>query len=364
MQSRPAPSGHPEYLAQQRFGSLDGLRAISILAVIWHHTAPAGVAEPWASLGPYGVMLFFAISGYLITTLLLRERASSGNIDLGAFYLRRVLRIFPMYYGTLAVYVVLVAMVEKDMEVAQAFWRNLPYFASFTSNLFVPLDGRVIFYFAWSVAAEEQFYLVWPWVLRRLQKVQPALITMGVFCAALLLANGLGIQTTPPLSLSIAGGVLMALALHTHQGYRLLAQLLGTPWAAPLVLLAMVLSLAALPDANLVMQVLCVLLVGACVLQERHALATVLHNRALAYLGTISYGIYMLHMLCKNVVVKLLALAHLPSEGWHLFALTLLLSSGVAALSHRYFEAYFLRLKPHKHRSLSAPSTPTPSANP
>lgn len=93
-------------------------------------------------------------------TLLLRERERNSKIDLKAFYIRRSLRIFPLYYGVLFLYMVLVSVLERDSTAGQAFFNNLIYFATYTSNLFVPLDGRVIFYFAWSLAAEEQFYLM------------------------------------------------------------------------------------------------------------------------------------------------------------------------------------------------------------
>jgi peptidoglycan/LPS O-acetylase OafA/YrhL len=108
-------------------------------------------------VGAQGVSLFFASSGFLITTLLLREKARNSRIDLKAFYVRRSLRIFPLYYGVLLVHIALVTLLERDSVTGQAFYDNLIYFATCTSNLFVPLDGRVIFYFAWSVAAEEPF---------------------------------------------------------------------------------------------------------------------------------------------------------------------------------------------------------------
>ena len=93
----------------ERFGSLDGLRCLSIVAVIWCHTGGAvWTGVPLLSRGHLGVELFFAISGFLITTLLLRERRQSGRIALGNFYVRRTLRIFPLYYTVLLVYTLIV----------------------------------------------------------------------------------------------------------------------------------------------------------------------------------------------------------------------------------------------------------------
>ncbi|MCX5745493.1 MAG: acyltransferase, partial [Proteobacteria bacterium] len=143
--------------------ALDGLRALSILAVIAHHGggAAAGAASPLGR-GHLGVQLFFVLSGFLITSLLIQERARSGGIDLARFYVRRSLRIFPLYFAVLALYVVVVGLTARHEPAGRAFFANLPYFATYTSNWMVSLDEpRVIFYFAWSLAVEEQFYLVW-----------------------------------------------------------------------------------------------------------------------------------------------------------------------------------------------------------
>uniref|UniRef100_UPI0025BF7B9B acyltransferase family protein n=1 Tax=Hydrogenophaga sp. TaxID=1904254 RepID=UPI0025BF7B9B len=140
---------HERFLALRRFDSLDGLRALAVIAVVWQHTAgKAFSGTPLATIGGEGVTLFFAISGFLITTLLLRERDRRGTIDLRAFYVRRTLRIFPIYYLTLLTYVVLVWTFERDSEAGQEFFSNLPYFFTYTSNWFVELKERTIFYFA------------------------------------------------------------------------------------------------------------------------------------------------------------------------------------------------------------------------
>ena len=79
---------HTEFQTRRILGSLDGLRAVSVIAVIWHHTTGPHVSYLLSS-GPHGVTLFFAISGFLIVTLLLREHDRTGQIDLKAFYIRR-----------------------------------------------------------------------------------------------------------------------------------------------------------------------------------------------------------------------------------------------------------------------------------
>ena len=122
-----------------------------------------------------GVSLFFVVSGFLITTLLPRERSATGNISLKSFYLRRTLRIFLVYYSILGLYVILV--LERHTEPGAQFWYNLPFFATYTSNWFVPANSdRIFFLFAWSLATEEQFYLFWPWIIRKGRVVVPVAV--------------------------------------------------------------------------------------------------------------------------------------------------------------------------------------------
>src|SRR5215831_11452940 len=115
---------HRAFLEVRRFGSLDGLRAISILAVIWSHGPGQTAKWELARSGRLGVDLFFAISGFLITTLLLREQSASGGISLRQFYARRALRIFPLYYAVLALYCVLMAA-SRNTNSGSGFFSHL-----------------------------------------------------------------------------------------------------------------------------------------------------------------------------------------------------------------------------------------------
>jgi peptidoglycan/LPS O-acetylase OafA/YrhL len=101
-------------------------------------------------------------------------------------------------------------------------------------------------------------------------------------------------------------------------------------------------------------QVAMALLVVACCMREDHALAALLQLRWLTYLGTISYGLYMLHMLCKNTVSKAFALTGLELDAGSFFFATLLLSIVVASLSFRFFESRFLRMKGRFERTVAA----------
>jgi peptidoglycan/LPS O-acetylase OafA/YrhL len=361
---------HAAFRANSRFGSLDGLRALSVAAVIWHHSGGGRVASEWAQHGHHGVTLFFAISGFLITTLLLRERDRHGVIDLRAFYVRRALRIFPLYYAVLLIYVVVAFVLERHSKIGQDFFSNLIYFATYTSNWFVALDGRVIFYFSWSLAAEEQFYLIWPPLMKRLgTRARAAAVVLTVVVVIALLdvllprwwpqsAGALMVlRVVHNIPLAIIVGVAAALLLHDPAGFaRCRPWLAATRWHS---LLWLVLGVAAAVAPGLpwfTVHVALAMLVVACCMREDHALAPLLQLPVLVYLGTISYGLYLLHMLCKNFVGELFAMAGIELGAFSYFFATLLLSIVVAGLSYRFFESRFLRMKGRFERS--APAAP------
>ncbi len=163
---------------------LDGLRAVAVLAVFLYH-----VGFPWAAGGFLGVETFFVLSGYLITSLLLRDYREHGRLRLGRFWLRRARRLWPALWFLLAGVVLLARLwavdawprLKQDLPVAFTYTTNIayivrevPYFARF---------GRPpLFQHLWSLAVEEQFYLVWPlllWLLLRGLRVKPGQQGMG-----------------------------------------------------------------------------------------------------------------------------------------------------------------------------------------
>lgn len=353
--SQGAPGSHGVYRAGRHFGSLDGLRALSVVAVIWHHTVGHDPALPLLfSGGSQGVTLFFAISGFLIVTLLLRENEDRCGIDLRAFYMRRALRIFPLYYAVLALYTLLVLTLERHSGPGREFLGNLVYFLTYTSNWFVLLEGRVIFYFAWSLASEEQFYLLWPWAQKYLRPARSVSLMLGLIAVVLGVtwfgpgateASALWYRIISSVPLAICFGVVLAHALHHRRSHEALRWLFG--WRASSLAYAclclLLLGSGGVPVAAVHLSM--ALLVGACVYREDHWLAPLLRLRVLVLMGSVSYGMYLMHMLVKNVVVKLSALAGLPHNNFLLFSLTLAGSVAVALISFRYFEAYWLRRK-------------------
>jgi peptidoglycan/LPS O-acetylase OafA/YrhL len=357
---------HADFRATRVFTSLNGLRCLSILAVIWHHAAGGAFALPLAGRGYFGVTLFFVISGFLITTLLLRERASYGDISLSGFYARRTLRIFPLYYTVILLYLALVLVVERESAAGHGFLHhNVVHYATYSANWFVPLhDERVIFYFAWSLAAEEQFYLVWPSVERYVRGHWPvalagALIAVPLFATtpaghAVFGAHG-GAQTVlASIPAGICLGVLLAHLLHAERGYRVAAALLGPRWASPALLVAAAAALAFVPVSGpvgvLAVTAVLALLVGACVVREDHGLRGLLTWRPVGWLGVVSYGMYLLHMLAMNAAGRALDRVGLNTPVM-LFILSVAVVAAAATVSYRWYESYFLRLRARYRRS-------------
>lgn len=344
------------FKATQFFGSLDGLRALSILAVIWFHTVPWDRATLLGQ-GNQGVTLFFAISGFLIVTLLLRQKDRRGTIDLRNFWGRRALRIFPVYHLALALYVVLVALVERDPAARSTFWSNLPAFATFTSNWFVDLENaRVIFYFAWSLAAEEQFYLLWPLVERFARGRRPLLIagavllvTQAVAIAWPLASRGhLPLRVLTSVPAAILCGVMLAHLLHEPRTFRRVWVVLGRRGSILGAVAVAALALAFAPAWGAIGEALIAFalaaVVAASVVREDNDLARVLRLRPIAWVGTVSYGMYLFHMIAVNLVRRAAMAAGVTSP-YVDFVGGALLAIALATASYLSYERFFLRLK-------------------
>ncbi|MCP3910376.1 MAG: acyltransferase [Actinomycetia bacterium] len=238
-------AAYERFRATRHFGSLDALRALAIIAVVWHHTGGHDTTLPIIGQRGYlGVELFFVISGFLITTLLLREEADHGTVSLRNFYARRSLRVFPLYYAVLAIYSLLVLVAEADQAAQGEFFSNLPVFMTYTGNWFIdPDSSRIIFAFSWSLAAEEQFYLVWPLIRRYTSSAVADVIGVlglgGVVAASLFLWSGdVALASLPErvlrsVSLAICSGVVLAILLNRRRAFESIHRVQCQPLAAP-----------------------------------------------------------------------------------------------------------------------------------
>jgi peptidoglycan/LPS O-acetylase OafA/YrhL len=353
-QARQHAPTHASFLAQRRFASLNGLRCLAILEVIWHHASGHRTDPLGRGLG---VDLSFAISGFLITTLLAREFSKTGKINVRRFYARRTLRIFPLYFAVLGLYVLLVLGTRSGTPEGAAFIHHLPAFATYTSNLFVPLGDSQsnIFFFAWSLATQEQFYLLWPLALLlclapgrwwRAGAVMLALIVVEEIARHAINGHGLPLTVVRSIATPICLGALWALIFHSPTGFAAARQALGHRAAAPALLAVLVASFAVLAPYG-VPEFLLAALVAACCIREDNLAAPLLKARPMRFLGEISYGMYLLHMLAVNAVRPIVG----ERFGIPVFLAGTALTSVLAYASYRWFETPILRYRDRLQRS-------------
>lgn len=338
----------------ERFPGLDSLRGLSILAVLWHHATPRQLAGVLGR-GHLGVQLFFSISGFLITTLLLRERRNTGNVDLRRFWVRRALRLFPLYYAVLVAFVVFACSLPSSAPERAHFFRSLPFYLSHTANWFV--DGRVthpmLFAFAWSLSTEQQFYLVWPSLLKRLRErwLLGLVLAALIVCDQLLEQRAFGVRlprdaffVLTSFSASIALGALAALLLDGERGPSSVFHWLSKPWAELACFSAVAFGVIWPPRHFIWFEALLALLVASAVLRGERGLWARLAKGPCGGLGRRSYGVYLLHVPVLGALRWLMP--GLRSEPLPLFLLGVPVCWALAELSHQHFEARFLARRP------------------
>lgn len=178
-------------LLDNRYASLHGFRVLAIVSVVQYHVTwvllESHVAMPAALIKAslrtlFGMDLFFLLSGFLIGSILLRSLDTTGKLDLGRFYVRRICRTFPPYYVVLAY----LALVTPLSAVQRA---NLPYEVVYATNIVSKTHGDVIMFWGWSLALEEQFYLAVPglfWVLHKLRTDRARVVLLVVLALGAL----------------------------------------------------------------------------------------------------------------------------------------------------------------------------------
>jgi peptidoglycan/LPS O-acetylase OafA/YrhL len=330
---------------QRTVPSLDGLRAISIAFVLVAHlTTPRHIAgglsplAPLAKLGEFGVRVFFVISGYLITSILLAELQHKAWIFLPRFYFRRVLRLFPAAYF----YILVIAVLAAKHFVTLERW-DLIAAVTYTMNYH---DARTwSLGHLWSLAIEEQFYLLWPLTLRTLGQARSTrfLIALVVVAPFLRLASP---YVGPAFNFlvwsdALATGCLLAILREDLAANRRYARLLASRWFFLVPVLALV--------ANYVPSTKFYWLVSGTVMnlsiaasadwamrKPDTAIGRFLNLPAVSFMGVLSYSLYLWQQIFLN---------RASVSPYCAFPTNIILAAAMALVSYLVIEAPFLRFR-------------------
>jgi peptidoglycan/LPS O-acetylase OafA/YrhL len=333
---------------------LNGIRAIAALLVVISHISlqigDLGFATRGSiNMAGKGVTMFFVLSGYLITTLLLKEQDKTGAISLRKFYVRRILRIWPIYYLAIIVALTWFAISGLSISATGTFFyvflmANVPF-------VFGGVIGPVAQ--LWSVGVEEQFYLFWPWLFRWKQKLP--YIMLGIIVLFLALRLGLRVVENGNWYTFVgvtrfhcmAVGGLGAWAIHYKKPFiqKLYHPVLqGTCWAILAVSVYKPIHVLSIVDNELYAILFLVIIINV---STNPKTILKLENPVINWLGRISYGIYVYHLfaiilgfyLYRNI------LPAKPGLEIIVYLLVTTITLLMAHISYYYFESWFLHRK-------------------
>lgn len=342
--------------------SIDSLRAIAAIVVVVGHielfklTSNVSNAFFNMPLGNTGVILFFVISGFLISLLLLREKEDSKKISIKKFYVRRILRIWPLYFIILGLSALIYSYWPDwlSLVLCVALLPNIPHIITGCAWSVSPQ--------IWSIGVEEQFYLMWPVLMKYIKsKLNLILILIIVIYTVLpfimhlfflwtdithshILDIIIKFFETAKFNCMAMGGLLASLY---HRNYNGLKYIRKTPFSylfilLPFILWAFNVNLGYFTDD--IMGFLFTLLIANVI----HKKYFIFNNLLLNYLGKISYGIYMYHWIILVLLIKIFVpffASNFLLTTILLYASVILVTLMVSSFSYHFIEKFFLNLK-------------------
>jgi peptidoglycan/LPS O-acetylase OafA/YrhL len=327
---------------QRTVPSLDGLRAISIAFVLIAHLIASGHVSGGLShlgkLGEFGVRIFFVISGYLITSILLAELRRKDRISLPRFYFRRMLRLFPAAYF----YILVIAVLASKHLVGLERW-DLTAAITYTMNYHEA--RRWSLGHLWSLAVEEQFYLLWPLILRTLGQLRSVrfLIALVVLAPFLRLASP---YVGPAFNFliwsdALATGCLLAILREDLAANGRYARLLASRWFFLVPVAALVANYVPFTKiswlfAETVMNLSIAASADWCMRNPATAVGRFLNLPAVSFAGVLSYSLYLWQQIFLNPE---------SVRPYFAFPLNIILAVAMALVSYLLIEAPFLRFR-------------------
>ncbi|WP_269541303.1 acyltransferase family protein [Cerasicoccus fimbriatus] len=341
---------------------LDSLRAFAVTGVLIDHYLPGSAIAHLLPLGSLGVQCFFVISGYLITAILLQAKdahTSSGKV-LKSFFARRFLRIFPPYYAMLIVCLILGVGFSAEALISSIFY---------VFNIVEAANPQASYDYLghlWSLCIEEQFYLIWPWIVilipsGKLFKISLGLIVFAVVSRWLLLNAGwdyISVRNLPTSQFdALIGGALLAqiefnqqqkLGNWLNRNYRVLILAGVTLYAFSKLAPVIPHQLGTLGYWATSVVFMGVVFWAAQPTEKPSLLSKVFQWKPLMYVGKISYGIYLYQFMSLLFLYKFISMTGIQesiADSWLFVALWTCFTLAIAAISWHCFERPILRLK-------------------
>ncbi|MGR4927274.1 acyltransferase family protein [Bradyrhizobium sp. CAR08] len=313
---------------------LDGVRTFCIIFTVLNHIP----GRPWFVDGTVGVDAFFPLSGWLITWLLLEERRKEGQIDLRAFYLRRIFRIVPLYYLTIAIYAcaaLAVYFLTANPAKLEELRTAALYLVTFNSE-YRPDEAGVVFGHAWTLGIEEKFYVIWPLMLFLAVRftafaVVAALVVIGALFGLFgtndyLVRGYFGLGVGAGMAIWLNGSPLAASFFRNFP----------FGWVSLVMTVMMYVGLIMAPSVywHLGLSASVSLLIVSVWFDREQSLARFLARAPLVWLGTLTYAIYLLQTLAINLAQGLLQRLHAPANFLTIFLTAYAASVVIAWLAH------------------------------
>jgi peptidoglycan/LPS O-acetylase OafA/YrhL len=356
------------------FPNLNGVRFIAAFWVIVHHIEQFKEKFGYDNqlfytrfirlIGPLSVFLFFVLSGFLITSLLLVEKERTNTINIQSFYMRRVLRIWPLYYLTVFLGLLVLPQIsylnisgETEL-ISVNFTEKLIFYLLILPNIVTGVFKHIPYLSQnWSIGVEEQFYYFWPWVVRQ-TKTSRLLIVMIIFFAIFYITRSLTVLYMPETgwwkylnefikSLRITCMILGAIGAYFTY-YKLnskFVQLIFTKIFQVFLYSILILMLSFgiyLPGVNQEIYALIFTLILMNLAKNPSSILS-LENPVFNYLGKISYGMYMYHTIAVVIGVKI---SHsFDNSNFVSYPISYILTIIMSGLSYQYFEKPFLKIK-------------------
>jgi peptidoglycan/LPS O-acetylase OafA/YrhL len=336
LREQPAANSLLANLSRREIPSLFGLRGMAALAVvIYHYSEQRGIMALFP--GPFAVTLFFELSGLLITWLILKEIDKAGELNFRQFYARRALRLFPVFYVVWILY-----------RLARPFpgsWATFFYMGDYYYALHQRYSAMTI---AWSLGVEEKFYLLWPFVLTRVDRARLVKILCGVLVAEPVYRSLLSILGYRSYTWFAFDCHLDAIILGC-----LIALVAKFGWTPPkwvshpfTPICALILIFAMQAQTDIVTYLLALILISTV-----SRPGAFLNNLVSRYLGEISYSLYLSHSAARELLWPYISsIIHIPG-GILTFTVQMLVAIVTASILHYAIEQPFLRFKDRFSRS-------------